>query len=102
MLRPIASAAALGLALSAQADPFQGADPGKGKTLADKSCVECHSSKVPEDPGQIYKRSDRRIKSATQLLQRVTACTQAASVYWSKEDIRNVAAYLNQAFYKFP
>jgi mono/diheme cytochrome c family protein len=102
MLRPITFTLAVGLALSARAEPFTGADTAKGKMLAEESCVACHSSKFGVDATKIYTRPDHRIKSADQLLQRVTVCTQAAEVNWSKEDIRNVAAYLNQAFYKFP
>jgi uncharacterized protein YktA (UPF0223 family) len=34
-------------------------------------------------------------------LQQVTRCSQAANTDWSTQEITDVAAYLNQAFYKF-
>jgi mono/diheme cytochrome c family protein len=101
MLRFVAFAVAVGLSLSAQADPFTKADPTKGKMLADKSCIACHSSQFGGDGSRIYTRPDHRIKSANQLLQQVTRCSQAANTDWSTQEITDVAAYLNQAFYKF-
>jgi cytochrome c553 len=101
MTRLIVAAAALSLGLSAHADPFAGADPARGKTLADKACVTCHSSQFGGDDTRMYTRPDHKIKSAEQLLKRVGVCSQAAKADWSKQDIADVAAYLNQAFYRF-
>ena len=102
MLRPTVLAVALSLSLSAQADPFAKADPTKGKMLADKSCIACHASMVGGDGSKIYTRPEHKIKSASQLLNQVTRCSQAANTDWSKQEITDVAAYLNQTFYKFP
>ena len=101
MLRLVLFVLAVSLALSARADPFANADPTKGKMLAEKSCVACNSSKFGGDGSQIYTRPEHRVKSAEQLLRQVTRCSQAANTDWSKRDIADVAAYLNQTFYKF-
>ena len=101
MSRLIVLTAALSVALSAHADPFAGADPARGKTLADKACVTCHSSQFGGDGTRIYTRPDHKIKSAEQLLKRVGVCSQAAKTDWSEQDMADVAAYLNQAFYRF-
>jgi mono/diheme cytochrome c family protein len=101
MSRLIVLAAAMSLGLTAQADPFAGADPARGKTLADKSCVTCHSSNFGGDATRIYTRADHKVKSPAQLLKQVGVCSQAAKTDWSKQDIADVAAYLNQTFYRF-
>ena len=101
MLRPIAFAVLACLSLSARAEPFAGADPANGKTLAQQTCVECHSSKFGGDGSKIYTRADHKVKSAQQLLQQVGVCSQAAKADWSKQDIADVAAYLNQSYYMF-
>ena len=101
MFRLIVLAAAMNLGLTAQADPFAGADPARGKTLADKACVTCHSSNFAGDATRIYTRPDHKVKSAAQLLKQVGVCSQAAKTDWSKQDIADVAAYLNQTFYRF-
>ena len=101
MKRLVALAGLASLCLSAQADPFATADAVKGRSLAEKSCVACHSSRVGGDGTTIYTRPDHRVKSADQLLRQVAVCSQAAGTDWSKQDIANVAAYLNKTFYQF-
>jgi mono/diheme cytochrome c family protein len=100
MLRTLVLALCAIWPLSSHADPFAGADPDKGKALADKSCVACHDAQFG-DPTRIYTRPERRVKSPDQLLKQVTTCSKAAGTNWSKAEIANVAAYLNRAFYKF-
>jgi cytochrome c553 len=102
MLRLIVIAGLASFCLWARADPFAQADPMKGRPLAEKSCVACHSSKFGGDGTKIYTRPDHRVRSADQLMRQVTVCSQAANTDWSKQDIANVAAYLNKTFYKFP
>jgi len=101
MLRLLLLASSVSFALAAWAAPFPNADPAKGQQLASRSCVECHRSKFGGDGTKIYIRGDRRVKSAKQLLQQVTFCSQAANTDWSQQEIADVAAYLNQTFYQF-
>ena len=83
------------------ADPFAGADPGKGKALVEKSCGTCHSALSQGDPNRIFTRPDRKVKNARQLLGQVHAFSTNTGAGWSADDETNAAAYLNQAFYKF-
>lgn len=101
MLRASVFVLTTSLSLAVWAAPFPNADPAKGEKLAEHSCVSCHSEKFGGDGSRIYTRPDHRIKNAKQLLNRVTFCSQAAETDWSKQDIADVAAYLNQQYYKF-
>lgn len=91
--RHLLIAASLGLLLanSAHAEP---ADPAAGKALHDANCTKCHNSSV-------YTRPDRRVKNLGALNNQVQRCEQMLKLQWFDDDIENVAAYLNQQFYKY-
>lgn len=76
-------------------------DPKVGKTLHDKQCVACHAKQFGGDGGKIYTRSPRLINDKTALRQRVAMCATQINAGWFPEEEENVAAYLNQQFYKF-
>ena len=101
MLRAAVFVLTTSLSLSVWAEPFPDANPTKGEQLAQLSCVSCHSDKFGGDGSRIYTRPDHWVKNAKQLLDRVAFCSQAARTDWSKQDIADVAAYLNQQYYKF-
>ena len=101
MLRVAVFLLTTSLSLVVWANPFPGANPTKGGQLAEQSCVSCHSAKFGGDGSRIYTRPDHRIQNTKQLLDRVTFCSQAAKTDWSKQEIADVAAYLNQQYYKF-
>jgi mono/diheme cytochrome c family protein len=101
MLRAAVFLLSVSLSLAAWGDPFPNANPAKGEKLAEQSCVSCHSARFGGDGSQIYTRPDHGIKNARQLLDRVTFCSQMAKTDWSKQEIADVAAYLNQQYYKF-
>lgn len=66
-----------------------------GKELYENSkCQKCHSSEV-------YTRKDRKVTSIPALEKKVRMCDSQFSVNWFNEDISDVVAYLNKAFYKF-
>ena len=88
------------LSLSVVAAPFPHADPTKGEQLAKLSCVSCHSDKFGGDGSRVYTRPDHWVKNVKQLLDRVAFCSEAARTDWSEEEIADVAAYLNQQYYK--
>lgn len=80
-------------------DPLAGADPAAGKALVQKDCVGCHEKRFG-DTATIYTRPDRRVTTRAQLLAQVQFCnTQLKSNYFP-EDEANVAAYLDQQYYK--
>jgi mono/diheme cytochrome c family protein len=84
------------------ADPYPKADPKVGEQLARKqNCEACHIQKMGGDGSAIYTRPDRKIRSAEALVQRVATCSAQTNAGWFPEDETNVAAYLNQKFYKF-
>ncbi len=76
-------------------------DPAAGKVLLEKSCMACHAAKFNGDATRVFTRPDRKVKSYPQLLARVQACSLHTNTGWFPEDEANVAAYLNQKFYKF-
>jgi mono/diheme cytochrome c family protein len=84
------------------ADPFPKGDPNIGRTLVEKACSVCHSSLFGGDPNQIYLRPERKVKNARDLLTQVRAFSMNSGAGWSPTDQEHAAAYLNQAFYKFP
>jgi cytochrome c2 len=87
---------------AAIAEPFPKADAGKGQKLVTQSkCNACHVSIVGGDGTAIYTRADRKVKSASGLLSQVRTCNAMLGTNWYPEDEENVAAYLNQTYYKF-
>ncbi|MFO1312650.1 MAG: hypothetical protein U1F41_11380 [Burkholderiales bacterium] len=104
MLLPVL-AAALAAALPAlpyaqQGKPLAHADAKAGKALADRDCVACHARKF-DPPSAIYTRDDRRVTTASQLLAQVQRCNVELNAGYFPEDEENVAAFLNDTYYKF-
>ena len=98
----IVIAALLALPLLAVAQPFPKANPAIGKKLAMAAdCAKCHSQRVGGDGSRMYTRPEHKVKSPNQLLTQVRACNTMLNTGWFPEDEENVAAYLNQQYYKF-
>lgn len=97
----IAFACGVLLASGVYAAPFAKGDPKIGKTLHDKACISCHAGMVGGDGSKIYTRADRKVKTAQQLAARISTCNANTGAGWFPEDEANVAAYLNQQYYKF-
>ncbi|MHB1677471.1 MAG: c-type cytochrome [Sulfuriferula sp.] len=96
-----AALAILGIASTASAAPFDKGDPKIGKALLDKSCLSCHAAKFGGDGSSIYTRPNRIVNNPAQLAARVTACSVNTGTGWFPEEETDVAAYLNQKYYKF-
>jgi hypothetical protein len=98
------SGLAFGLALlvgSVSAQPFAGADLENGKTLHfSKGCAGCHAEKTLRDESFMYLRSDRRVKTLFDLRRMVSVCNMQLKADLFPEDERDIAAYLNQQYYK--
>ncbi|HET9114074.1 MAG TPA: hypothetical protein VFN66_09425 [Burkholderiales bacterium] len=90
-----------GIAGTAAAAPFDKGDPKVGKTLLDKSCINCHAAKFGGDGSAIYTRPNRIVHNPAQLAARITACNVNTGTGWFPEEETDVAAYLNQKYYKF-
>jgi cytochrome c2 len=101
-MRHTAALALLLLPAVALANPFPKGDPKIGEKLAkEKNCESCHIKMLGGDGTGIYTRQGRLITTPQALLQRVSACSAQTNAGWFPEDETNVAAYLNEKFYKF-
>jgi cytochrome c2 len=102
-MKPTATTLLLSLALTAaaQAAPFDKGNPAHGKELLDKYCTACHIRKVGGDGSLMYTRKDRMIHSASALSQRIDFCNANIGSNLFPEDETDIAAYLNQTYYKF-
>ncbi|MFO1304870.1 MAG: hypothetical protein U1F54_14140 [Burkholderiales bacterium] len=83
-----------------QGKAFAHADAKAGKALADRDCVACHAQKF-KPASAIYTRDDRRVTTAPQLLAQVQRCNTELGAGYFPEDEENVAAFLNDTYYKF-
>lgn len=81
-------------------DLFANADMRAGKALLEKHCISCHASSFGGDGSGIYTREDRKVKSAKGLVAQIRNCNTMLGLKWFDEDELNVAAYLNQTYYK--
>jgi hypothetical protein len=82
-------------------DLFKNADITAGKKLLEAHCIECHASSFGGDGSGIYTRELRKIKTPSGLVVQVRNCNTMLDLKWFEEDELNVAAYLNQQYYKF-
>jgi len=88
---------------AAMAAPFPKVDPAAGgKLFNEAKCNACHAKTFGGDGSSVYTRADRRVKSADALMKQVRACVTQLNVQWFPDEEENVAAYLNQRYYKFP
>ena len=74
--------------------PLGAADADNGKSLTEGNCTGCH------DDG-VYSRKDRRVTSLAGLEKQVRRCELTLGLQWFDDDVNDVVAYLNQAYYKF-
>lgn len=65
-----------------------------GIAYTEANCTTCHDQDV-------YTRSDRLSTSLVKLESFVERCNTNLDVGWFPEDVSDVAAYLNQEYYKF-
>ena len=97
----IAVMAMMATAVAAQQPaPFANGDAKAGKALAERDCIACHEQRF-KPASAIYTRADRRVTSATRLLAQVQVCNTELRVNYFPEDEENVAAFLNDNYYKF-
>ena len=74
--------------------PVQAVDIENGKALHNENCLRCHNE-------TIYTRENRLVNSFHELRTRIRDCELMSEAAWFDEEIDDVAAYLNQAFYHF-
>jgi len=81
-------------------NPVQGqgvatADVQRGRLLYETHCVACHTT-------QAHWRDKHIVRSWADLLYQVARMQKNAGQDWSSAEIGDVAAYLNEQFYKMP
>jgi mono/diheme cytochrome c family protein len=85
------------------AGSFDNTNPKAGaKLYAEGKCAACHARMKGGDGTQMYLGADHKVKSAAALETQVQYCVTQLNIQWFPEDVRNVAAWLNQRYYKFP
>ncbi|HFC92125.1 MAG TPA: hypothetical protein ENJ51_04860 [Leucothrix mucor] len=68
----------------------------KGKKIyAASDCVRCHQS------NEMFTRKDRKVKTLIALNSQVRKCDSQLSTNLFDDEIEDVVAYLNKAYYKF-
>jgi hypothetical protein len=72
----------------------QAIDIENGKILHDENCLRCHNETQ-------YTRENRIVNSFDELRERISLCELSAEMAWFGEEIDDVTAYLNNAFYHF-
>ena len=72
----------------------QAADTGRGKMLYENHCTSCHES-------VLHIREDRRAKALGEIYWQTTRWAVTQQLEWRYDDVRDVAQYLNNQFYKF-
>lgn len=82
--------------------PFQGADPARGRALyTEMKCAACHAERMMGQASAMYTRSDRKVHDASQLNTFTQGCVTRLSHDLFPEEVRDIAAYLNQTYYHF-
>jgi hypothetical protein len=81
--------------------PFANGNADLGKPLNDKACVGCHARRFGGDADQIYFRSERRVRTAAQLLTQVSYCNAELGTGYFPDEEEHIAAYLNKQYYRF-
>jgi mono/diheme cytochrome c family protein len=71
------------------------ADVQRGRLLYETYCIACHTT-------QAHWRDKHIVRSWADLLYQVTRMQKNAGQDWSSNEIGDVAAYLNEIFYKMP
>jgi hypothetical protein len=71
------------------------ADVQRGRLLYETHCIACHTTKA-------HWRDKHIVGSWADLLYQVTRMQKNAGQDWSSTEISDVAAYLNELFYKMP
>jgi len=98
----IATILLLSIGVTAHASPFAKGDAEKGKkTFEQHKCNSCHASMLGGDGSKMFTRAEHKVKSPTSLTTQITRCSTNLGLMLFEDDEENIAAYLNNNFYKF-
>lgn len=79
---------------------FAKADLAAGKALHETNCISCHASSYGGDGSGMYTRDYAKVKTSKGLVAQVRSCNTMIGLKWFEDEELNVAAYLNQTYYK--
>ena len=74
--------------------PLAAVDIEHGEELHFDDCTGCHQEEV-------YTRENRVVGSLERLGRQVRFCRDTVGAQWFDEDVEDVIAFLNQAYYRF-
>ena len=102
-MKPVATLLAVSLIAgpALAGDPWGNADPKLGKEHHDKACIVCHTRLYGGDGSKMYTRDGSLMSTKLDILQRVATCNSQVKAGLLPEEEAEVAAYLNQQYYKF-
>jgi cytochrome c len=105
-MRPISIAtirtvAALLAVASGGAFAADAPDVAQGKKLYEQHCTGCHIRMLGGDGTTIHTRKNSIIHSLSALQQRVAFCSTQINAHLFPEEEADIAAWLNEKFYKF-
>ncbi len=87
---------------AAETDPFHGANVVQGqKFYTDLKCAACHAERMMGQASAMYTRADRKVHNPKQLLAFTQMCVTQLNHDLFPEEVKDIAAYLNQTYYKF-
>ena len=85
----------------AQSDAFPFGDPQVGKKVLEAKCSGCHVARFGGDGSRMFTRPERKASSTASVLAWVQRCNTNIKTGLSTEEEQSVAAFLNDAYYKF-
>jgi mono/diheme cytochrome c family protein len=85
----------------AQFDAFPFGDPKLGRKVLQEKCSACHVARFGGDGSGVFTRAERKVSSTQSLLAWVQRCNAGNKLELNGEQEESLAAYLNQAYYKF-
>lgn len=94
---------ALLLSAQVQAAPFASGNAAEGQKFFEQNhCNRCHIDMMGGDGSEIFTRPEHKVRSASQLVTQINFCSGNAGIRITHQDEQNLAAYLNQRYYKLP
>jgi cytochrome c len=84
------------------ANPFPKGDPLAGQKLfAKHDCNQCHNSIMKGDGNKIFTRINRKRTTPDGLIEQINMCSGNVNAHFTPQETQDIAAYLNNQFYKF-
>jgi len=90
----ISAAAALSITTARADTAMLPGNAANGKTLHAANCAGCHDTSV-------YTRKNRKVSSVEGLIGQVNGCNKQLSKNFNRDQINDIVAHLNEAYYKF-